>query len=861
MSHLIQIVKINNPFYPTRDYDVLRGLGSTVLEVLESTGLGDFQTPTIVTVNNEPVLKAEWGDPLNEGDVVGLVPVVQGSIAAIIIVAIVAISAIAIALSLSVPVPNSPKLAEPDPVYSLRGQTNQTKLGHPIEAGYGQLRVWPSYGAKPYNKYISNESYQYSLFCIGHGEYQVAQVYIEDTPIEDFEDIEFEVYQPGETVTLFRDNIQTSSEVGSQELYGPNEDNYDSWFTAVANDSGTLANMIELDVALPSGLYHQDKKGKLKKVTVTAEFEYIEIDDAGVEIGSWVTLRNWDKRIATATPRRYTLSQAVSPGRYKVRGRRTNDASNSHKNSDTLVWESMRAFLPNVGTYGEVTMLAIKARATANLNDQSKRKINCDVVRMLPNITGGAPTATRSLVRAFLDVFRSTYGANLLTSDLFNLVAMQALDNEFNSEGIFFDWVFDSKTTVWEAAKTVCQAGRAMPILDGSQVYIVRDIPRATVHHLFNDENIIQDSFELNVSLLRVEEYDSIEMEYRDPTTWKPETVICALPGSNVDKPESRNIAGVADRDRAYHEGMYMLGVKKFQRQEVKFSTGVEGFLATYGDFIKVEFDTFGVEDAVGGHITAVSVDRLTVELTVPVTFTEGFDYRLSAKGKDGTIYGPYTATEGLDSYQVVLEAPITTELNFANNSETPIFIFGRSVSFAQDCVITNLSPGGDETVDVTAIIYDDRVYDYDDTDAPALEYSGSQFPSDPLPVVTGVKLEGVSENLFNISWVGADQASSYIVQISGDPDEYEGFPDVENSDPNEAWETIGQTPATSFETTILLEYVYIRVAGVNVGQGPWSYYEQLIDGDVRVTEGTTSEPSLTRVTEDGNNRVTHLEP
>ena len=377
---------------------------------------------------------------------------------------------------------------------------------------------------------------------------------------------------------------------------------------------------------------------------------------------------------------------------------------------------------------------------------------------------------------------------------------------------------------------------------------------KTVIQDLFNDENIVQDTFEMSVSLYKQEEYDSLEIEYRDPITWKTETVLCALPDSYGERPETLAIPGVTDRNLAFRLGMRILSEKKFQRREVRFSTGIEGFLSTYGDFVKVSQDTFGIDEDTGGFIEAVSVDHLTAFLSVPVSFTDGFAYRLSAKGKDGTVFGPYVATAGADEYTVILDATISTELNFANHSEPPVFIFGRSVSFSQDCVITGLAPNGGDEVDVTAILYDSRVYDYDAIDAPAIEDSGSLIAEAPLPVVTGVDIAPAGGDKFIITWTGSQDAKSYIVQISDNPEDESDIADIASED----WETIGQTTATSFETTILLESIFIRVAGVNVGQGPWSYHEELIEGDARVTEGTETEPLLTRVTEDGKRRTTH---
>jgi len=860
---MIGVVQILNPFEagkPGSYKGTSVNPGSSVWSILKGLGITNRDQAFVVFVDETPVLEesGQWNKPLEDGQTVKICPVVEGGIV-VLIIAIIAIAAVAIALTLTVPIPSTPKLAEPDPVYSLRGQTNQLKLGDPIECPYGRVRLWPSYGAKPYNQYINNESFQYQLFCLGHGQFQIEQnegqdhILIEDTPIHDFADIEYEVVGPNEDVTLFRDNVQTSSEVGSVELYGPNEGEYDSWFEAVANDAGTTTNLIEVDVILPRGLYRQNDSGGLQRVTVEATFEYILIDDAGTELGAWTNLTNFSKSLATVNAKRFTLSLSVPYGRYKVRGRRTNNASNSHKVGGTLVWEALRAYLPNVGNYGQVTMLAVKARATANLNDQSERKFNLYVTRKLPIYNTGTgtwstATATRNPVWAFCDIFRATYGANLAQKYL-DLDSLAATAATLDTEESYFDWVFDSEVTVWDAAKVASRAVRGIPLLSPSQVYIQLDRPKTVVQHLFNGENIVEDSFERKVTLWKPEEFDSVEVEYRDPDTWKQERVVCALPGSFGDKPKKIILSGVTDRNKAFHEGMFLVSTKKYQREEVTFTTGVEGLLATYGDLIKVEFDCLGIAETVGGFIESIEEDNVTINLTREVNFDDSYSYRLFIRGKDGTPYGPYTVTAGANSKQVVSDTEVSSNIVFNSFAEAPLFIFGRSVSFGKDCVITGLRPSDNDTVEVTAVVYDSRIYAYDNVDAPELNNPSVLPPNIALPTVTGVGLNRVEGDLFKITWIGSASAQYYIVQTSPD--------DLPLLDSDKTWETIGQTEATFFETTLLTETAYIRVAAVNLGQGPWAYYEELIEGATRVTQGTTTEQSFTRVTQDGNIRTT----
>ena len=861
---MIRLAKFDNPFQP-RDgkcYEVASG--GNVWDLFAKIRLDAFGGALLLTIDNRHLPEEEWDNEVPDGAVIGICPKVEGGVITLIVIAIVAIAAIAIALTYSVDVPTDPSGSTPDPMYSLKGQTNQIRFGEPIESAYGRTRIWPSYGAKPYNRNISNDVWQYSLFCLGQGELEIAltegglpEINIEDTNIDDYEDVEYELYGPNEPVSLIKTNVQTASDVGGLELYGPNEDDYDpDEYQRVANDAGTECTRIEVDLTLPSGLYRQSKKGNLKKVTASVDIFIVAIDDAGVEDpAGWTLLKHWSKTKSTVNPRRYTVGANVVSGRYKVWVRRDNNASTSHTTGDTVVWDAMRAFLrePNGGLYGDVTMLAMKVRASSNLNDQSKRKINVVATRKLPynGVTFATPVATRSLVAAFIDVFIAQYGA-ALSAEVLDLDALAELDNQLQTEGVYFDWVFDSSSSVWDAAKTIARACRGVPILGGSQVYIVRDQPRTQLQHLFNAENIVEGSFSYNISLARPEDNDSVEMEYTDPVTWKRETVVCSFPGSDEAKPDQVTMIGVTDRDRAYHEGMYMLGTQKLQREELTFSTGAEGFTATYGDYIAVEYDAFGVKGAVGGFIRSIAPDRMSVDLSVEVdSSSDAGPHKITVTGKDGSPYSYDVVAAGVSNV-VLLSTPLDPYVVINLNSEPPRFIFGAHNTLHKEGVITGLSPSNDETVEVTAIVYKSAVYDYDDVDAPALPNAGEDSTTPALPVVTGVELNQTGDTAYKITWEPAVGALYYIIQVSDDPTQFD-----EDENPIDAWETIGNTTATFFETTILTDYIYVRVAGVNTGQGSWAYYDQLINGDTRITESTTSLPSDIRITEDGDTRVT----
>ncbi|CAB4123546.1 Tip attachment protein J, partial [uncultured Caudovirales phage] len=108
--------------------------------------------------------------------------------------------------------------ASPSPTYNINAQGNAARLMQAIPAIYGRHLIYPDYAAEPYSEYSGNEQYLYQLFSIGLGYYDIEKINIEDTDISNFDEVQYEVIQPGSSVTLFPTNVITASEVSGQEI-------------------------------------------------------------------------------------------------------------------------------------------------------------------------------------------------------------------------------------------------------------------------------------------------------------------------------------------------------------------------------------------------------------------------------------------------------------------------------------------------------------------------------------------------------------------------------------------------------------------------------------------------------------------
>ena len=265
------------------------------------------------------------------------------------------------------------------PTYSLTAQGNSARLLEPIPVQYGRHIAYPDFVAAPYTEYAGNEQYLYQLFCIGQGEYDIEQIRVEDTPITSFAEVTTEIVPPNTRVTLFPTNVSTVGEVNGQELFASS---YIGPFVAVG--AGLRANYLGFDIVLPKGLFFANDEGGLNAMTVVYRFEARLINDTGAALGGWVVLGTETTTAATNTPQRKSYRYQVAEGRYEVRATRVDAKNTSSRAGHDVMWASARAYLPGVQNYGNVTLLAVRMRATNSLSQQASRRVNVIATRRLP---------------------------------------------------------------------------------------------------------------------------------------------------------------------------------------------------------------------------------------------------------------------------------------------------------------------------------------------------------------------------------------------------------------------------------------------------------------------------------------------
>lgn len=838
-------VTVRDPLNPWRHRDISTLTGPAPIRALAPI----TDKPFIILRNSEPVLRKDWDQEVKSGDLMAVVMLPQGGddsdvgqILAMIVVAVVAYytgvwvggdgglgmgatagnfaqAAVGIVGSALVSAMFGPPKASGNvadgksasPTYNISAQGNQARLESAIPIQYGRMISFPDFAAAPYVEYAGNEQYLYQLFCIGEGEYDIEAIRIEDTLIENFEEVETQVVEPYGALTLFPYAVTSSDEVAGQELLagapiGP--------FTA--NAAGTEANRLAVDVVCPRGLYFATDEGVLIAKAIYFTVRAREIDDDGVAIGSWVTLGSEAISAASSTPLRRSYSYAVTAGRYEVEVYRTDGKDTSNRVGHELVWAGLRAYLTTSADFGNVTLLAVKIRATNNLSSQASRKINVISTRKLFYWTGAAwagPVATRSIAWALADACR-TVGLPDSRIDLDGLVA---LDAEWQARGDTFDGRFDNTQTFWESLSGIGVAGRCKPFMQGGVVNFRRDAPVSLPTALYSMRNIIRGTFGLEFITPNDDTADAVQITYFDQDTWKPRRVTCALPGSSATKPAKVELFGVTSREQAYREGTYLAAANRYRRTLIKFSTEMDGFIPSFGDLVAINHDL----PQWGQHAEVVAWDEPTLTLTLsePMNWDSGSHY-IGLRRRDGSLSGPYEVTAGDSLYKVVMSELPDFEPYTGQEEERTHITFGWGETWRQLARVLSVRPRDEYTVELVCINEDSSVHTADEGIL-SPPVNSSQLPATPsAPVIFGLSARSMVDqpDKMLLTWQPAPGADYYIVEQSAD---------------GEAWTRSGETRASNFTATALYaSQTIVRVAAVGTLRGSWATINYALEAD-----------------------------
>jgi len=475
---------------------------------------------------------------------------------------------------------------------------------------------------------------------------------------------------------------------------------------------------LEWSVTYANGLCGIGREGQIYEIPTYYAFEYRDMDVAG----AWTVLEqmNWGgsldaqgftTRVSLPYPMR---AEARVRKLYKDRAGRINDEAR-----DDATWTDLRGRMQNSPTsYPGLTVMTCNIRGGDRLSAQSESQVSGEATRILPLMEGGTGP-TRDIVPWCIYQLK----ARGYTDDDLDLPEWQAFHNTCVARGDTYDDTLDATITVRDMVNNALACGFGELVTFRGLLRPVRDSARAAFDvsygpktQTYSPQNMTK-MLKISGAMPSINDFDGVDVEYFSTKTWAWETVQCRWPGDLGTKVEKLKLPGVSEEFRAWRLGMRRRGHQKFRTDVYSWETEMDGSNSGYLSFAAVADDApKRCQSAILLDFTVTGTGTL-LSSSEPLDWSAGGEHRVGVRRLDGTLSGPWIATQ-VDPYTARVDALDFTPV-VDGPLEPPHILFGPAARWAYPVLVTSSDPANGN-VAMRGMPYDARVYTYDDQFPPA---------------------------------------------------------------------------------------------------------------------------------------------
>ncbi|TRZ62243.1 hypothetical protein DZA28_20770 [Pseudomonas alloputida] len=475
---------------------------------------------------------------------------------------------------------------------------------------------------------------------------------------------------------------------------------------------------LEWTVTYANGLCGIGREGQIYEIPTYYVFEYRDMDVAGawtqlqyMNVGGSLDAQGFTERITLPYAMR---AEARVRKQYVDRPGRINDEAR-----DDATWTDLRGRMQNSPTsYPGLTVITCNIRGGDRLSAQSESQVSVEATRILPLMEGGTGPSRDIVPWCIYQLKQRGY-----TDDDLDLSEWQAFHNTCVARGDTYDETLDSTITVKDMINNALACGFGELVTFRGLLRPVRDNARAAFDvtygpktQTYSPQNMTK-MLKISGAMPSINDFDGVDVEFFSRTTWAWETVECRWPGDLGTKVEKIKMPGISDRTKAWRIGMRRRGHQKFRTDIYTWETEMDGSNSGYLSFAAVADDA--PKRCQSAILLAFEVTGSGTLLTSsePLDFSAGGEYRIGVRKLDGTLSGPWTATQ-VEPYKVRVDAlDFTPEVD--GPLEPPHILFGPASRWAYPVLVTSSDPANGNTA-MKGMPYDARVYTYDDQFPPA---------------------------------------------------------------------------------------------------------------------------------------------
>lgn len=625
--------------------------------------------------------------------------------------------------------------------------TPTTTAGTVVGETYGECIPAPQL-LEQHVETVNDEQYLNLLYCGGYGPVDsIDNIRIDYTDIGNFSGVQLETRlgtNDQRPISFFK-NTPLDQSIGVELVQGQ----------AVARTSdSTKASALDVTLEFPAGLYHVNDKGDYDNATATFLLEYRK-----GQSDSWHNFKKGDTgyhysvTAATNSALRRTFSvTGLEAGQYDVRVTAVNKPTSSRYQS-MVNWSIMTSYIDGIYSRPNKVLVALRIKANNQLSggvpSLNWRQTRKTVLVHNPETGYYEQRAADNPIWACYDILHgcrslknirtgeneyviSGYPASCLDAywQQWKSAAAYADEEITNQDGekeprYRFDAFFDTAQKRWTAAQKAANAGHAVIIPHGRNIGIVVDRP-GHITQIFGEGRTTVSSVKGSFSSTE-DRARAIEVTYNDgQNDFKNTVMTVRSPNYNTDRASDNTaqltLFGIKRRSQAYREAITALATNERQLQFIELSADIDAIVAEYGDIVGFNHAVSRLGVA-SGRIVSATTTTVTLDKTVQLDAAKKYEIYISL------------SNDALIRREVIAETASTDTLKLATPFESTQlpqrfdnYAFGELDKAVKPFRIVNASRDGDLKVSLKLAEYDEAMYsdELDYSKYPVIDYTST---------------------------------------------------------------------------------------------------------------------------------------
>ena len=705
-----------------------------------------LQVPDAQVIQNGKILDPEV---ILEDDGIVVVRVVPGEFATVVAIIglVVGIAGLVIGVVALCSIKTPPDIKKVQTNPSLRGSTNNARMGGRLPILLGRHRVYPDVAALPFSSYSDNDQYFHQLFCFGYSDVSIDMntLKIGESLISNYTG--YEVY-------LGLGSIYPSRVIEASYCL---ELRNNGTATPIVRSTSSNTYLIQVGIMAPNGIYRYDEEDKTTE-SISFRIEW-RVPDGQWNLAAEVTKTlNTDKyrEMFTITP------SGSSEGRYEVRVTRTDTQSDSSTSCDSIYLDCIKSFTKNMATNdvspvadpSAYRLLAVKLKATDQLNGVID-DINAICTLRTRTWDGQGSGSTHWTV----DATRNPASAilYLLTDSKVNPCPVDDTMIDWESFEEFFEWCDDNgftcdtvitgEYTNRQLCEFIASSNLAELRVQCDIISIRIDRAQTGVVQLFTPRNAWD--FEMERSF--EDQPTDLVVKFNDASSGYVEAERIVSAGSDgtvsfdtAGDGEQQEVEafGVTSANHAGRLGLLRLKELRSRSRSFNWKSDIEGIVCLPGDVVMIENDNFllGLGEGRIKKIFTTSTGIKGVLLDTKFRMESGGSYGMTIRTNTGMISSirVVTKTGRFSRVDFVTALPLNSGIDIGD-----LCSYGYFSMETHKVLITSMTPDVHRQCSFTAVDYSEDIYS-DEMEIPEWVSGISEYPDDG--VNPGIRISSAQE-------------------------------------------------------------------------------------------------------------------